>query len=291
MMRGMGLLPRRSRLDVAALFRALGTGPRAVIDAYAAGDAAALVALLDALTGPWPGPVASDAHWGDVEADLAGCLAQLARAHPEAFIAAVERRPALLARSEVLTAAAAVPGDRAADWLLEALGDSHGIRRWQALRSLLARGEPRVIPRLRTLLRDRDSSVRFAAADGLRRFGVAADLDELWRYHRRAPRGGAERALDAIESICARADLPLPPPHPGARLVTIELPADTALAPCVDGFAVRAGALLATSDTTELRAPCDGQVIAIDHEPTTPSRRLVLRRETVTRPGRGRGGR
>ncbi|HUH01177.1 MAG TPA: HEAT repeat domain-containing protein [Kofleriaceae bacterium] len=274
----MGFLPRPSPrlLRAVGLLRALGTNDgRSAIDAFCAGGAAALVGLLDAMAQRVQ--FSNDAHPADYSADLDDCMVRLARANPDVFVAELEQRPELLQHGAVLAAAGRVPGEQTTGWLLEALADSNGMRRWHALRMLLARCEPRVRPSLRGLLRDRDSSVRFAATDGLRRWGGLADIDELWRYHARATLGGAERALDAIESICGRADAPLPTQHPGARLIDVELPPDAAIAPNVDGFVVRVGAVLATTAAGEIRAPRDGQVVAVDGDASGRPHRLVLR--------------
>jgi hypothetical protein len=68
--------------------------------------------------------------------------------------------------------------------------------------------------------------------------------------------------------------LPAPP-----RLPTEQSrgPSDAAIAPNIDGLVVRTGAVLATRGAGEIRAPRDGQVIAVDADASGRPHRLVLR--------------
>jgi len=275
----MGLLPRRARSRAAAveLLRALGgRGSAAAIEAFCARGPAAVTDLLQALADRVR--FENDSHPADYYADFDDCLARLARAHPDRFVDTVARRPDLLQWSGVLGAIGEIAGERTADWLHGALEASSGLDRWRALRLLLACHDLPVRAKLAGLLRDRDSSVRFEAADGLRRWGEPAAIEPLLRYRERAPIGGAERALDAVESICRRAGIPVPPQHPGARLTEVELPPGAAVDPNLEALVVPAGHPLADAGGETIQAPVAAQVVAIDRDPNGPPRRIVLRR-------------
>lgn len=250
----------------------------AAVEAFARRGAAALRELFDAFRAPKG--IRSEAHPADFDAALTELVGRLACRHARTFIAEVTRTPALLEWSAVLAAAGRVRSRATDRWVFDALAHASQFHRVQALHILLARGEPLVRPRLRGLLRDRSDSVRFAAADGLRRWGVVDDIPELLRYAARAPIGGAERALDAIESISRRAGAPLPAAHPGERLVELEVaPAASVREVLRTARVVRAGELLAVVGEAELRAPADGLVVAFDRDPDGRLARIVLRTE------------
>jgi hypothetical protein len=273
------LPPRATKITAAEVIRLAGTkAGRDAADAFVARGAGALHELFEALLHPAKVPL-GDTHPADFEADFSDLLVRLARAHPTLFVSEITRSPELLEHASVLGAAGAVRSEATDRWVLTALAHKSQFHRWRALRILLDRSDPQIVPRLRKLLRDRSDMVRFVAADGLRRWGVVDDIEELMRYGARAGRGGAERAFDAIESICKRAGVPLPSAHPGERLIEIDVPAG-----CVDEVlemarVVSANELLATVDGKELRAPCAGLVVALDREPDGRLVRFVLRKD------------
>lgn len=281
-MGGIARRPRPGIVEARDVLDALGcSGARPLVEALCARGEAALVDLLEAMASPDPDRDRSprtDFHPADWDADMTDLIVRLTRAHPQAFVDTVGRLPALLELSAVLAGAGQVASAEADAWLLEALTSSSGFRRRQALDLLLKRGNEQVRPRLRKLLRDRDPSVRSTACDGLRRFGGPDDLEEILRYGARAGLGGLESAFDAVESICRRAGIPLPPEHPGARLVELDLGQGASLARgLIRAMRVRAGDLLATAGDREVRAPHAGDVAAIDPGPDGRPRRIVLR--------------
>jgi len=277
----MGLLPRRARIpaDTIALLEALGTARAgAAIDRAMASGSDALEALLQALARS--ARFETEAHPADYSADLDDCLSRLARAHPDVFVAGVQRWPAVLERDAVWVAAAGVRRPEADGWLFGAL-DRRGGGRARALSLLLRRGDARVAPRLAAMLADRSTSVQLDAADGLRRWGTVIDLGALERCRERALPGVAERALDAIESICRRAGAPLPPGHPGPRLTEIALPAGSVVEPNLRSLQVPAGFTLATAAGRAIRAPRDGVVVGIDIDADGHAERIVLRSSRI----------
>lgn len=262
----MGLLPRRAPVprETIALLEALGkAGAAAAVDRALAGGPSALVALLEALARG--AKFDNDAHPADFFADLDDCVAQMARAHPDAFVTAVDRWPELVQRDAVLVAAAHIRRPETDRWLFDAL-ERRGGRRARALSLLMWRGDERVAPRLAAMLSDRSGSVQLDATAGLRRWGTPADLEALERCRQRALPGVAERAVDAIESICRRAGMPLPPGHPGPRLTEISVPPDAVVDPNLDCLRVPAGFVLATAGGRAIRAPGDGVVAALDRD-------------------------
>lgn len=271
---------RRARVTVVDVLNVAGTvEARASLDAFAARGAPALRELLEALRDP-PEGVRRDAHYADRDADITDLVGRLASAHPATFIAHVTEAKELLEHSSVLAAAGRVRSEATDAWIFEALSHSNQSHRWRALSILLERDDDRVAPRLRKLLRDRSSSVRFAAADGLRRWGGLEDIPELLRYQERAPPGGAARALDAIESISKRAGAPLPPCHPGERLVELDVKTAGEVREVLETKRrVCEGELLVVVDGAELCAPAAGDVIALDRGADGRLRRIVLRVE------------
>ena len=269
--------------DADALLDALGRGAtREAIDAYCAGGPDALRALLDRLARPAPPRTDDDRPPLDGRAhleELEEVVGRLATAHPDAFVESVEAAPALRERFEVLAAAGRVRRPETTRWLLDGLKLRRGHLRWLALNGLLARRAPEVRSRLARLLRDRDSLVGFAAADGLRRDGGRGDVDALLAFAESATIGARERALDAVESICDREGIPLPPGHPGPRLVTVRVPAGGGVEiAATTALQRRAGELLARVDGVDVTAPCDAIVVAIDEHDGGWD--LVLRRAT-----------
>jgi hypothetical protein len=283
-MGGAGRRPTRWRALARELVAAAGASHhRELRDRLVAGGPAAAVAFLEELADPSPGRDRDGGgHPSDIMADLEETAAALAATHPGAFVATVSRIPALLDHFDVLCGLARIPGPESSDWLLAALGASSGFHRRIALGALVDRHEPRAIAQLRRRLRDRDSGVRWVAADGLRRWGGPEDIAELTRYGERAGFGGLELSRDAIESICVRAGKPLPDGHPGERLVTVEVAGGTG-AELVHGvmvaLAVRRGDRLASGGGGEVIAPCDGNIAAIDRDGDGRLVRIVLRRE------------
>ncbi len=273
----MGSLPRRAPVpaETLVLLEALGTaGATAAVDRAVAGGPAALAALLDALARGTR--FDNDSHPADFFAGLADCVRQLARAQPDAFIAAVERRPALLELDAVLGAAAVIHRPEADRWLFDAIA-RRGGRRATALSLLVRRGDARVAPQLAAMLSDRSTSVQFDAIDGLRRWGTTDDVGALERCRDKAPIGIAEYAVDAIESICFRAGAPLPPGHPGPRLTEVELPRGAVIEANLCWLQVPVGFVLATAAGRAVRAPRAGLVVGIDADGDGHVRRIVLR--------------
>lgn len=278
----MGLAPRRPRPSARALLDALGgSDSRERLDAYLARGPGAAVELLDELAAPSPPRRPSEAHPSDILFWRRVALAELARAHPDAFLTGLERRPELVRWPEVLAALAPLRRPRATEWLLEALSDRAGDCRRVATLVLIDRCEPALVPRLRGLLADRSDSVAAAAANGLRRWGGPEDVAALEAYAARALPGHREMALDAVESICVRAGRPLPPGHPGPRLVAVEVPGGgEPVHGVTTSLLVPAGFVLATGAAGEpVEAPEAGVVAALDRGPDGRLHGIVLRRQ------------
>lgn len=234
------------------------------IDACCAAGPDVIAALFIALLAPsGVGPDERDGRAVFEDEEL--CLSRLAAAYPEQFLAQLDAHPKIATRATVVGALAQIPGPDAEQRLLAALRHRRGWNRWIALRGLLARDSEAVAPQLAKLLRDRDSTVAFTALDGLRRWGRPADVPALLVYTETAAPGGVEFALDAIESICARAGQPLPPGHPGPRLTSLRVPAVRAELRIVVASQVAEHELLGQVDGAPLRSPCAGVVAAIDH--------------------------
>lgn len=267
-----------SRVPAASARRLLRTfggdqaGP--TIDAYVRRGPAGVAELCAALLAPPRLPARRDGR--AVFEDEERCLVLLARAHPQAVLAALAATPALADRLAVLGAIAEIPGPDAEQHLLAALAHRSGACRWRALHGLLSRDSERLTPHLVKLLRDRDSTVRFVALAGLRRRGRLDAVPALLRYSETAAIGGLEFARDAIEAICAREGQPLPAGHPGPRLEIVTADAAQVELRVIVASQVRRGELLAVLDGQPLRSPCAGVVSAID---LTPHLRLAIRRE------------
>jgi len=205
--------------------------------------------------------------------DLESLLWRLACAHPEVFESELQSRPALRSRFVVIAALGAVETARATGWLLDALGSRDGSCRWLALSKLVERRAPEVVPRLKALLRDRDHLVRFEAACALRVHGVPEDVPALEAYAEGAEIGGREYARDAIEAICTRAGVPLPPSHPGPRLTTASVVLERADEPvtalATTSQQVAEGEEVARTPSVVLRAPRAGILVGLDRDDTT----------------------
>lgn len=283
----MGLAPRRRRPSARALLEDLGgSGSRERLDAYTARGPGAAIELLDELADPSPPVRRLEAHPSDILYWRQVCLAELARTHPDAFVAGLERHPELRRWPEVLAALAPLGRPRVTSWLLEALSDRAGDCRRVAALVLVDRCEPALVPRLRDLLGDRSDAVGAAAAGGLRRWGGPGDLAALEAYAARALPGNRELALDAVESICERAGLPLPAGHPGPRLVAVEVPGGgEPVHGVTTALLVPAGFVLARGAGGEpVTAPSEGVVAALDRGPDGRLERIVLRRQAPASP-------
>jgi hypothetical protein len=258
------------------LLRSLG-GPRATatIDAYCRRGPAAIARLFAALLAPPELP--ADRNGRAVFEDEESCLVGLARAHPQVFLAALDKYPALAERLTMLGPIAEIPGPASEQLLLAALAHRSGAQRWRALHGLLARdSELLTSRRLIPLLRDRDSTVAFTALDGLRRRGRVDAVPALLRYIETAAIGGVEFARDAIEAICAREGQPLPKEHPGARLEIVTASGKDIELAVIVASRVKPGERLARVDGVPLCSPCAGVVAAID---LTPCLCLAIRRD------------
>jgi len=210
--------------------------------------------------------------------DLEDLLSRLAVAFTATFVEEVLREPALVGSFAVLSAAGQVPGPAAAELLEQALASRDGSMRWLALTRLVERSDPRLVPRLAGLLRDRDGLVVFAAVGAARRWGGEELLAPLERVlaGKRTPIGTREGALDALEAICARLGRPPPGGRP-RRLLEVPLPGAQKLL-VIEGSQVAAGEPLAEGPGGPLRAPCAGVVVGLEREGGPVPVRLTLRR-------------
>jgi HEAT repeats len=109
----------------------------------------------------------------------------------------------------ILDALGEVDRPAAREMLVTAANDrraGHALHREYAMRSLIKLGDPRVPDLLVRLVKDRDSSVRFASVKAAVELGDARLVPALRRLAQasRTPPGTRAEALDAIKAIIAR---------------------------------------------------------------------------------------
>lgn len=275
-------------IDVDHALTLLGTARRAeAFEALESVGSHALDHVLGAVRGGHALP--ADVHPRDFLDDLVDAITVVARADPSAFLRALDDEPTLADRFVVVAALGRLDPPHGAAHLQRALASRDGSIRWLALEAIVRRRDPGLAAHLVARLRDRDSLVRFVAARALREHGTAAALPELERFLAGASLGARDAALDAMEAICARENLPLPASHPGERLVTIaaELPVELGgpgrpVWRVTEAEQVREGrALVELHDDDglvgEVPSPCDAVVVSIE------GATIVLRR-TVRAP-------
>lgn len=149
---------------------------------------------------------ARGAHVRDVMDDFTALLSIVAQRNSARFLSEVSSRPRLAGSMVVLSAVASLRSRAASDILLRALAARDGTNRWLALRALARRREPRLAPLLADRLRDRDSLVRFAAAESLQAMGDRSALAPLKRLAASpsCPPGTRAAALKAATAIRGR---------------------------------------------------------------------------------------
>lgn len=134
-----------------------------------------LIAILDGTR--WYGtPPGNDVR--DFAERLEAALAAVAQARPEAFLEEAAR-PGRLECHAVVAAAGALKDPRAVELLFSAAGAASWSSRWTAIRVLARRRSARAAATLVRALKDRDSLVRMAAAEGLAGLGDERALTPL----------------------------------------------------------------------------------------------------------------
>lgn len=261
---------RRPGAALAELAASFGTTRyAAALDRYRELGAAGLVELLEATAGRVHTSWAKDAHQRDILDDRGAAITALGKAHTGALIEALARLPEFDDSFAIAGALARIDDPRTTGLLVDRLDSRDGDVRWLAVRELTCRCEPALIARLAELLDDRNDSVRFAAVEAARRFGTVADLERLGAIatSEHENLGTCELAFDAIESICARAGAPLPPLHPGPRLIAVEVDADIGAGDHIRVMSsqlVKAKELLCRVGDRELFAPERAVVVGFD---------------------------
>ncbi|MCY3934566.1 MAG: HEAT repeat domain-containing protein [Chloroflexi bacterium] len=133
---------------------------------------------------------------------LSASPAELASMSVDSLLAQLQQGPAQpgATRQSVVTMLGERREPRAIPALLEALKDENGHVRWAAVRALSAIEDEQAVPALLAALRDEEITVIDAAAEGLGRFGKAAQagLIRALRERRPAVRGAAAEALGRL---------------------------------------------------------------------------------------------
>jgi HEAT repeat protein len=270
--------------DAARIFATLGT-PDAIEAIRRATEAGADVAatLLAAWRTRWNVDPQADVR--DVHHDALSLAAALARKHPCEVLAACERDRELAAM--LVPALGTIDDPRADALLVYQLASPLWTQRAFAVRALASRPgfAPSIREAIRAALDDPESSVATAALEALTQHGALEDVRAISELARCCAGHLRERALDAVEAMCARLAAPLPEGHPSARLERVSLEGDApfffeARPVVVVGDRVDEGQELAalTGDVEgALPAPCHGVVVAIEREGER-SLAIVIRR-------------
>jgi hypothetical protein len=224
------------------------------------------------------------AHPRDIAEDVWHAFVVAARRWPDRFLEHVLSDPALHEDIEILDALGEVDRPAARALLLAAASQrraGHAFGRQYAIRSLIRLADPQVPDLLVRLVKDRDSSVGFAAVTAAIEHGDARSLPALQHISEAAKTalGTREFALDAIEAIAVREGLTsLIPPADQRRLVELRRPstrtaAITMLEVLVHHVGVRVtageemGRLKVGRRIHRIKAPCDGVVVTIGAAP------------------------
>jgi phosphatidylserine decarboxylase len=239
-----------------------------------------------------PGDVpigASTAHPRDVAEDVWHEFVHAARRWPDRFVEHVLSNPALHDDIEILDALGEIDRPAARALLVAAVNRrraGHAFGRKYAIRSLIRLADPQVPDLLVRLVKDRDSSVSFAAVTAAIEHGDARSLPALQHISEAAktPLGTRQFARDAIEAIAVREGLTnLIPPADQRRLVELRRPVTRTAAITVLGvFVAYVGARVITGEAMarlqvgrrihRVKAPCDGVVVSIG---VSPGRELL----------------
>ncbi len=155
---------------------------------------------------------AKNAYPRDVAEDLWHAVVVSARRWPDRFLNHVLADSALHDDIEILDALGEVDRPAARALLVAAVNErraGHAFGRQYGLRSLIRLADPRVPDLLVRLVKDRDSSVRFAAVEAAIEYGDARVVPALQQIAEagKAPTGTREYAADAIEAIAVREGL------------------------------------------------------------------------------------
>jgi hypothetical protein len=240
---------------------------------------------------------AKTAHPRDVAEDIWRAVVVSARRWPDRFLDHVLADPALHDDIEILDALGGVDRPEARALLAAAVNErraGHAFGRKYGLRSLIRLADPRVPDLLVRLVKDRDSSVRFAAVEAAIEYGDARVVPALRQIAEagKTPAGTREFAADAIEAIAIREGLSsLIPPPDQRRLVEVRRPATrTATITVVDvavpysGFCVTRGQELARLQIgrriRRVTAPCGGVVVSVSVSPDRQPPLIMFRINT-----------
>jgi hypothetical protein len=261
-----------------------------------------------------PGDVpigARSAHPRDVAEDVWRAFVVAARRWPDRFLEHVLSDPALHGDIEILDALGEVDRPAARELLVAAVNQrraGHAFGRQYALGSLIRLADPQVPDLLVRLVKDRDSSVRFAAVTAAIEHGDARSLPALQHISEAAKTslGTRQFALDAIEAIAVREGLTnLIPPADQRRLVELRRPVTrTAAVTVLEVFVLYVGARVTAGEAMarlqvgrrihRVKAPCEGVVASIGVSPGREPPPIMFRISTshttlVPRVSSGRG--
>ncbi len=224
------------------------------------------------------------AHPRDIAEDVWRAFVVAARRWPDRFLEQVLSNPARHDDIEILDALGEVDRPAARALLVAAVNQrraGHAFGREYAIRSLIRLADPQVPDLLVRLVKDRDSSVRFAAVEAAIEHGDVRSLPALQHISAlpRTPLGTREYALDAVEAIAVREGLTnLIPPSDQRRLVELRRPATrTAAITVLEVLVHRVGARVTAGEVMarlqvgrgihRVKAPCDGVVVSIGVSP------------------------
>ncbi|WP_446215741.1 HEAT repeat domain-containing protein [Micromonospora sp. IBHARD004] len=240
---------------------------------------------------------ARTAHPRDIAEDVWHAFVVAARRWPDRFLEHVLSNPALHDDIEILDALGEVDRPAARALLVAAVNQrrtGHAFGRRYAIGSLIRLADPQVPDLLVRLVKDRDSSVRFAAVTAAIEHGDARSLPALQHISEavKTALGTREFALDAIEAIAVREGLTnLIPPSDQRRLVELRRPATrTAAITVQEVFVPSVGVhVTAGEEVTRLqvrrrihhvKAPCDGVVVSIGVSPSREPPPIMFRIST-----------
>ncbi|WP_203907765.1 hypothetical protein [Rhizocola hellebori] len=244
---------------------------------------------------------ARTAHPRDIAEDLWHAFVHAARRWPDRFLEHVLSDPALHEDIEILDALGEVDRPAARALLVAAVNQrraGHAFGRRYAIGSLIRLSDPQVPGLLARLVKDRDSSVRFAAVTAAIEHGDARCMPALQHVSEAAktPWGTRQFALDAIEAIASREGLAdLIPPSGQRRLVELRPPATrTAAVTVLEVFIHHIGARVTTGEAMarlqvgrrihHTKAPCDGVVASIGVSPGWEPPPIMFRISTAHPP-------
>jgi len=126
-----------------------------------------------------PPTIAAGTDFRDANDAWVAAVAEAYRANPDRFFDVLDRQPALLTTSEVVSALGGIEDDRAIPLLLGVLRDGDATMRWSAAHGVAKRRSAQVASGLIAALRDRAPTVRAVVIEALGEQGDPRAIDSL----------------------------------------------------------------------------------------------------------------